>query len=291
MNVNEVVDMKTFKEFVKIKGKNAPYCFFSKNKHILDNIKNQYGYKPTASINEILFYEDNKDKEFNCLNCNIKLYYNTDKNLMPKYCSSACCSLHNKDIITEKRKATMAKLFQDDEWMVEYKSKISKKSSEFNKSDEGKIANKRKSEEIKCRILSGEFTPNITNSWTRMTAKYKDKKFRSMFEALFFAYHTQIKSNIQYEKLRIKYEFENKISTYITDFIDETDKIVYEIKPNSLLDDAKNIAKFSALTRWAIENEYAVRYITEDTLNEYLINLLDIEFKELFYKKYPKWKR
>lgn len=291
MNPSDVIDIETLKKFVSIKGKNSPYSFFGKNKKILDNIKSMYGYPQSASINEILFYEEHKGENFLCLNCGKNLKYNTKKDLMPKYCSSVCCSIYNKDTISIKRKNTMAKLMQDDVWASEYKDKISKKSKEYHNSDEGKYNNKIHSEEMRRRILSGEFTPNITNSWTRWKTEYNGKKFRSMYECLFYAYHLEINSAIKYEFLRIPYTYEGKNRTYITDFVDDELKIVYEIKPKILIDTPINLAKFSALTTWAINNEYSIIYVTEDLLNQYLINLTDCDFKNKFYEKYPKWKK
>jgi hypothetical protein len=117
------------------------------------------------------------------------------------------------------------------------------------------------SHSMKEKIKNGEFTPPITNSWTRRKAyainKSIKKNFRSSWEAVFWLSNP----NLLFEKTRIPYIFEGKQRIYITDFTDEEKKVIYEIKPDSLRDTEQNIAKFKALSDWCEKNNYTCEII------------------------------
>jgi hypothetical protein len=72
------------------------------------------------------------------------------------------------------------------------------------------------SEKIKQKILSGEFRPNILNSFLRCGVILNDKKYRSSWEA-FFSY---INPSYLYEDVKIEYYDGNKTRIYIVDFVD-----------------------------------------------------------------------
>ena len=42
---------------------------------------------------------------------------------------------------------------------------------------------------LKEKIKNGNFTPCITNSWSNSKCLYKDKKFRSTWELMFYFYN------------------------------------------------------------------------------------------------------
>lgn len=121
---------------------------------------------------------------------------------------------------------------------------------------------------LKEKIAKGTFTPNITNSWTHWAAFYKfqdgtTKKFRSTWEAIFFA----LNPKLEYETLRVKYK--NSIGedcTYIVDFVDHSNRVAFEIKPSSMMGSGENLRKHQALLEWARENDYLVEVIDEDWL-------------------------
>lgn len=125
---------------------------------------------------------------------------------------------------------------------------------------------------IKDKILNGEFTPCITNSWANSRSKIQieniNYKFRSTWEALFFIKNPSLK----YEFLRIKYfnYKDNKNHIYIVDFIDEINKITYEIKPSGNFLNKVNQYKMDALNNWAKINSYKVEIVSEN----YFINNL-----------------
>ena len=140
----------------------------------------------------------------------------------------------------------------------------------------------KRSKSLKMKILTGKFTPNISNSWTHWTSKIDDKCFRSSFEAIFYLYQTNyLKTNIEYEKLRLPYVFKNINKIYIVDFIDFNNKSVYEIKPSSLTETPNNIAKRNCLLTWCKNNNFNYFEITEDLIASYAIKLMPLS------EKYP----
>lgn len=121
---------------------------------------------------------------------------------------------------------------------------------------------KRHSEIMKKIILEGKFTPKTTN---RLTHKrlFSDitgiKSYRSGWEKQFHEKYP----HLLYETLRIKYNFNGVEHIYIVDFIDHDNKIVYEIKPASMKNDDKVVAKHLALIEWCNVNNYTYNIITE----------------------------
>ena len=73
--------------------------------------------------------------------------------------------------------------------------------------------------------------------------------------------------DIFYEKLRIPYIFNEEHHTYIVDFIDEKNKIVYEIKPNTLLEKKVNKIKEKTLIKWCENNGFKYIHIDEKDLS------------------------
>lgn len=157
-------------------------------------------------------------------------------------------------------------------------------------SDEKKDAlRKEASNRMKQKIKNGEFTPNVTNSWShsmiclkfKQNDKIVEQKFRSTWEAMFQLMNPSLK----YEKLRIPYfDYNNEPRIYIVDFIDTDNKIVYEVKPNSLKYVKNNVKKQEALKKWANQNGYTVKIITENYFisNTFRISLLN--YCDDFYK-------
>jgi len=105
---------------------------------------------------------------------------------------------------------------------------------------------------MKDRILSGEFTPNSNNRNTHWDSYYKNKKYRSSWEALYQYFD----NGAEYETLRIPYKVDNKDYIYIIDFVNHKTKTVIEVKPKELANDKKTKAKISAATQWCNKNGY-----------------------------------
>jgi len=144
---------------------------------------------------------------------------------------------------------------------------ISLKSENFTRfhSIENKLsATDKQSESMKNKILRGDFTPNITNSWTRGRIQYEINgvvfKFRSQWEAIFFLFN----QHLVFEKTRIPYfDITGKRRTYITDFTDESLKIIYEIKPDGLRDGDLVKTKRKYAEEWCIDNDFSYVEISD----------------------------
>lgn len=124
-----------------------------------------------------------------------------------------------------------------------------------------KVDYKSISKKIKDKIRKGEYTPIITNSWTNNKKIYLEDfntYYRSTWEAVF----QLLNVDCVYETQRIKYKDTYNIDkVYIADFIDKTNKILYEIKPQSLL--VHNKRKIEAATKWCENNKFSFKIITE----------------------------
>jgi hypothetical protein len=131
---------------------------------------------------------------------------------------------------------------------------------------------------MKQKIQSGEFTPNITNSWTRKNIELLiggiSVKFRSSWDAAFAV----LNPTCQYEKIRIPYMINGVYKTYIVDFADFENNILYEIKPDSMkLADVCRI-KESAAINWATENNWKYKMINNNWFIDNIKELIAINF-------------
>ena len=121
-----------------------------------------------------------------------------------------------------------------------------------------------RSDIMKAKILSGEFTPNSNNRNTHWESTFDGKLYRSSWEALYqyFNHHAE------YETLRISYKLDNNEKIYIVDFIDHVNKLVVEVKPKELCVGSIFKAKMSALNIWAINHQYQILMVTKQWLQE-----------------------
>lgn len=121
---------------------------------------------------------------------------------------------------------------------------------------------------MKEKIKSGEFTPNITNSWTHWNFSHilkngKVIKFRSSWEYAFWIIKSK-DCEIEYEKTRIEYKLNGEKKIYITDFTDEKNRVIYEIKPKSNTLSKKFSSKVKFAEEWCKRNDYTFKIISED---------------------------
>lgn len=116
---------------------------------------------------------------------------------------------------------------------------------------------KKQSKDLKTKILSGEFTPNSTNSWCFGRIEYQSFSFRSSWELLFYFYARKNYEKILFEKIRIPYfdSSKNIDRVYIVDFFLDN-RYVVEVKPESKL--LENSDKLCALTEFAKHNSYNI---------------------------------
>lgn len=200
----------------------------------------------------------------------------SNSNKGKKRCLEVCQRQSNRMLGTKQSSITTARRVQSrknngNPWFsketkqkLSNSNKITHSSKEFREKHKETYKNSRikQSNTIKKKIASGEFTPPITNSWTRWEAfavkNNKKKHFRSSWEAAFW-----LITDFEYEKIRIPYVLNGKNKIYITDFVDEKQKKIFEIKPDSTRETAKNKAKFSAAQCWATENGYSFEIIGE----------------------------
>lgn len=154
--------------------------------------------------------------------------------------------------------------------------KLKQKLTEENKSKQSLI--------MKKKIKNGEFTPNITNSWTSWESFVNigntKKKFRSSWEAVFYL----LNNGIQYEQTRIPYIYDYYSYNYIVDFTDNENRILYEIKPESEITDSKTKSKIKFANEWCKKNDYFFVIISDSYFKR---NAKRINFKEQPQLKNP----
>jgi len=117
-------------------------------------------------------------------------------------------------------------------------------------------------------ILGGKFDPQKNyNHYRKNTCYLSDTEyiFRSSWEVIFFISNPSLK----YETLRIKYLKNNgKVGVYIPDFIDEGNKIIYELKPRRNFIKQQN--KMDGAIKWCLEEGYKFIWVNEDNLLSYI---------------------
>ena len=148
---------------------------------------------------------------------------------------------------------------------------------------------------LKEKIKNGGYTPCVTNSWNRSRIFMLDNiKFRSSWDFLFYLICKDKNIKIEYEKIRIPYydvkSKRNRI--YITDFYDSKNKIIYEIKPESLENDLRNKNKFESAEKYAIENGMTFKIINEKYFKMcYNENIIDYVPNDLKNKCLQLWRQ
>lgn len=133
--------------------------------------------------------------------------------------------------------------------------------------EKNKKMRKKLSEIMISKIKNGEFMPNITNSWAKSRCDInfiRDGEFikiktRSSWEAYFQLFN----KNFIYEKIIIPYRHNKVERNYIIDFVDYENKVLYEIKPDSVRNDKRNISKFKYARKWCRENGFKFKIITD----------------------------
>lgn len=135
----------------------------------------------------------------------------------------------------------------------------------------------RQSEKMKRKIESGEFTPQITNSWFNIKncIEINGNTYRSSWDAI---YHL-LNPHMEYEKIRIRYvsPIDNKYHIYIVDFLDQDNREIIEVKPLSKINDKLVKTKEKYAKDWCYKNEYTFKYINEDYFYTNLYRIKNIE--------------
>lgn len=131
---------------------------------------------------------------------------------------------------------------------------------------------KKQSETMKKLIFEGKFTPNTHNSNTHNTSKVNGRSFRSSWEAIFWYKH----QNFEYETIRIQYEWsDGTVHSYIVDFFDKENNILYEVKPIEHLEDVQTKLKIEAGKSFAENNGYKYVIISQHQIKELVDTMLE----------------
>ncbi len=167
------------------------------------------------------------------------------------------------------------------EWHTsDSKEKISISNKTTHTSDEFRLKNKdtyqlsrlKQSETMKSKIRNGEFTPS-SNNWKRAISfnigvNGEHLRFRSKWEAIYYLVSLKNGIDLEYEKIRIPYEFEGNCHNYIVDFLSNQNKAIIEIRPKCRQTEKKEIAKFNAAKEWAKVNNFDFLLIDETWYKE-----------------------
>lgn len=223
-----------------------------------------------------------------------KEYYSKYKST--KYCNE--CSKAKSWLIGKKRSSDIGdkisnskkKFFQTEQGIAVAKEvgrKNSIKLKEYFQTEIGKqqieLSRDSQSKLMIEKIKRGEFTPNITNTFTKWNAQIlledgSYKKFRSSWEAcVWYSNRTFL-----YEVFRIPYLNKNGIEkTYIADFVNDEQTVLYEIKPKSYFIKQKH--KMDSIIKYCISNKIKFIWINEYNILNYVnINIFDGEnYKQL----------
>lgn len=296
--IDYINDPKKFSNDYKNSKKSARGLFHKKIDTIVNKFYPEYNNKPQL-FKKMVFHIINKNVAIpKCLKCSKNGAFNFGDMTYRQYCSAKCSRKagfkgpkkgtieYQKMVI--RRNKTMHDIRNDAVKGQEYRQKLKDNHYSHRMTETEK---KLRSEWLKTRIANGDWTPKVNNSWTHWTVNIDGKKFRSSFEGLFYLYNKIVNNaNLEYEKLRIPYQYENETKIYIVDFISNVDKKCFEIKPNSLTEDPKNIAKQKALQDWCAENKFENILITETELKVMFnsIKHIEHEFLDKFNKTY-KW--
>lgn len=109
----------------------------------------------------------------------------------------------------------------------------------------------KQSKNLKSKISNGQFTPQITNSWCKSKTPVNingiTRYVRSSWEAVFW----QLNPLFLYETVRIPYVYRNESHSYLIDFYDELNNVLYEIKPKCEFENEKVIAKVEFAQKYA----------------------------------------
>jgi hypothetical protein len=271
LDINVVIGRT--KEYIK----KSSYTKFSKDRELLDSISyytpniDNFKYKIALLVNEAIYCKCNSF-------CN---FTNTSTFTLNNTCGSKKCISNLLSNQAKKRdlsylqsehiKQKRVKLRKNYHHTTETKNKIStsnkntwcklKRSEQVFKNRENGVY-KKQSELMKEKILEGSYTPNTLNrlNHKRLRSDITGiKNYRSSWELKFH----ELNPSLKYEVTRIKYNYENKDHIYITDFTDDVNKIIYEIKPENLIDTPRNLAKAKAAAAWCAEFGYVYKIITQ----------------------------
>lgn len=236
--------------------------------------------KSVLSIEEFLILGISREKSFSkyCKSCTKDYCWGVRKNNLHDF------SKRDKNISESKIK------FYQTEYGKSVAKLISKNASlQMMGKSRSKETRQKQSIKLKAKIASGEFTPYVHNYYTKWDATYTidniTYKFRSSWELCFSFCNQELK----YEFFRFKYFEENNERTYISDFYDINNNIIYEIKPTSYF--IKQYDKMNSVIKYCLDNNIKFIWINEFNITEYIdIHLLESSDNESVMKNWNKLK-
>lgn len=240
-------------------------------------------YNVCKEQTRILFFHWKKylQPEIKCFNCNNEL---TLKDFKGTEFNKYCIDCTNRQVWKtgkfpkrgQKISSGKKRFFQTDHGK-EVAKRVgiinSKKMKEYLQTDRGKEQLRKCAENnsklMKEKIKNGTFVPCITNSWTHWNATIilptgDVKKFRSSWEACFW----NCNRHLLYEKIRISYVSNGESRTYIGDFYDDVQHILYEVKPKSSWN-TQNM-KMQQIIKYCFSNDIKFIWINEDNILGYI---------------------
>jgi len=214
-----------------------------------------------------------------CHHCkNTLSFSNYNGRIFSKYCKlcskkyefAKACNLSEETLSLRGEKITKQKLlfFQTEEGKNTAKNVGEKNSKALlgrKISDEQK---KKQSDTMKKLIFDNKFSPGVSNNFTHWDSFYFEENikyhFRSSWELCFYFCN----SYLEYETVRIKYPINDTYKTYIADFYDRENNILYELKPKAFY--KKQIQKMNAIQGYCIANNISFIWINEDTIMNFI---------------------
>lgn len=120
------------------------------------------------------------------------------------------------------------------------------------------------------KIKNG-YNPKATNGWCKSRITVDGNHFRSSWELAFYILNKD--KNLEFESIRIPYFYEGKNRNYITDFVDRSNNVIYEIKPKECFSNEQIKIKTHSAINWCLKNNYEYVIIGLDYFLKYKIIL------------------
>lgn len=249
----------------------------------------------------VYYYCDNCNNIFSCFIPTSKLNYflNNEKRYCKKCSPKFSCISRNKtyEEMYGKEKAKKLKLLRSQK--NPGKLRKGKTNIEYYGKEKAKEISKKHSISIKGEKNSMYGKPSPQGSGNGWCGWYKNYFFRSILELSFIINYIE-KNNYSIksaEYLKIPYIFNNTKRNYLPDYIDEQNKILYEIKPYHLIKSKENQAKFASANIWCTNNKYNFKILSEYNFSKFktsdiihlrknnLIKFID-RYEKMFKEKY-----
>lgn len=267
---------------------------------IIDEIKiSRSGkYIKKEKAKRIFYYCDDCNELQSCciVNCKVDQYLNKEhhycKKCTPKHCFNSLRGKTYEEVYGEEKAKELKKLRSEKN---PGKLRKGKTNIEYYGEEKAKeIFNKHSiATQGEKNNMYGKPSPQGSgNGWCGW---YKNYFFRSILELSFIINYVE-KNNINVlsaEKIKIPYIYNENKRNYLPDYIDDNNKILYEIKPKHLIKTIENKLKFEEAEKWCLNNGYIFKVITEYDFQKLSTNDIkilrennEIKFIDRYEKKF-----